>query len=290
MVFGALEAGGTKMVCAIGDENLHILDKIMIPTTDPENTMPQIIRFFKDRGIAALGVGAFGPIDLKQSSKSYGCILDSTKLEWRHYPLRRRLIESLKLPIGLDTDVNAACLGEVTKGCAGAYDPVLYITIGTGIGAGIFVHGKLLHGMLHPEAGHIYLMKHPTDHYNGNCHYHRNCFEDLAAGTALQKRWGKKAEELAGCEEVWELESYYIAQAIVNYIMVLSPEIIILGGGVMKQRQLFPLIREKVKTLAGGYIHTRQLAELEHYIVPASLNHDQGIIGCLQLAKLSLQE
>lgn len=289
MLLGALEAGGTKMVCAIGDENLNILERITVPTTVPEATIPEILCFFKDKGIAALGVGAFGPIDLKVSSESYGWILDSTKLAWSHYPLRRILIDGLDIPIGLDTDVNAACLGEVTKGCAGGHDPVVYITIGTGIGAGIYVNGKLLHGMLHPEAGHIYLMKHPEDHYNGNCHYHRDCFEDLAAGTAIQKRWGRSAAELAGCMEVWELESYYIAQALVDYIMILSPELIILGGGVMNQRQLFPLIRDKVKVLTGGYINTRQMADLDQYIIPASLEGDQGIIGCLQLAKQSLE-
>ena len=290
MLLGALEAGGTKMVCAIGDENLRLLEKISIPTTDPETTMAEIIRFYKDKKIAALGVGAFGPIDLKESSESYGSILDSPKLLWRHYPLRRRLVESLGIPIGIDTDVNAACLGEVTKGCAGGHDPVVYITIGTGIGAGLYVNGRLLHGMLHPEAGHIYLKKHPEDHYNGNCHYHKNCFESLAAGTAIQKRWGRSAVELDGCKEVWELESYYIAQALVDYIMILSPEIIILGGGVMNQRQLFPLIREKVNELMGDYLNTRQLANLDQYIVPASLQGDQGIVGCLQLAKQCLEK
>ncbi len=289
MLLGALEAGGTKMVCAVGDEKLNLLDKITIPTGDPETTIPEVIRYFQDKKIEALGVGAFGPIDLKVSSESYGCILDSTKLAWRHYPLRKRLIEDLGIPIGLDTDVNAACLGEVAKGTAAGYDPVVYITIGTGIGAGIYVNGRLLHGMLHPEAGHIYLMKHPEDPYSGNCPYHKHCFEDLAAGTAIEKRWGKRAAELADCREVWELESYYIAQALVDYIMILSPELIILGGGVMNQRQLFPLIRDKVRVLMGGYVNTRRMADLDSYIIPASLGGDQGIIGCLRLARQSLE-
>lgn len=289
MLLGALEAGGTKMVCAVGDEKLNLLDKITIPTGDPETTIPEVIRYFQDKKIEALGVGAFGPIDLKASSESYGCILDSTKLAWRHYPLRKNLIEGLGIPIGLDTDVNAACLGEVTKGTAAGYDPVVYITIGTGIGAGSYVNGRLLHGMLHPEAGHIYLMKHPEDPYSGNCPYHKHCFEDLAAGTAIEKRWGKRAAELADCREVWELESYYIAQALVDYIMILSPELIILGGGVMNQRQLFPLIRDKVRVLMGGYVNTRRMADLDSYIIPASLGGDQGIIGCLRLARQSLE-
>lgn len=285
MLLGALEAGGTKMVCAVGDDNLNIIDRRVIPTANPEETIYQICEYFKDKDISALGVGAFGPINLDQESDSYGCILDSTKLAWSHYPIRDSLMKSLQVPIGLDTDVNAACLGEVTAGKGKGYNPVVYITIGTGIGAGIYVNNALLHGMLHPEGGHIYLRSYPDDNYSGNCHYHKGCFEDLAAGPAIEKRWGKKAEQLADREEVWELESYYIAQALVNYIMLLSPEIIILGGGVMKQTQLFPLIRDKVRELMGEYISSNRMDKLENYIVPAGLLGDQGIIGCLQLAK-----
>lgn len=285
MLFGALEAGGTKMVCAVGDENLKIIDKTVISTTNPEETISQICSYFRNKNIAALGVGAFGPVNLDPKSDRYGCILDSTKLAWRHYPLRNKLMNSLQVPIGLDTDVNAACLGEVTAGNGRGHDPVIYITVGTGVGVGIYVNQGLLHGMLHPEGGHIILKRHPEDNYSGNCHYHKDCIEDLAAGPSIEKRWGKKADQLTDREEVWELESYYIAQALVDFIMLLSPEKIILGGGVMKQSQLFPLIREKVIQLAGGYIRTNSMENIESYIVSAGLGGDQGIVGCLQLAK-----
>lgn len=289
MLFGALEAGGTKMVCAVGNEELEIIDKISIPTEEPEETIRQIAGYFKDKKIASLGVGAFGPIELNSKSDKYGCILDTPKLAWRHYPLRDMLMKELQIPIGLDTDVNAACLGEVTAGRGRGYDPVIYITIGTGIGMGIYVNGGLLHGMLHPEGGHMSVNRHPDDDFSCNCIYHKNCIEGLAAGPSIEKRWGSKGDKLASRDEVWELESYYIAQVLANCIMLLSPEIIILGGGVMKQTQLFPLIREKVRELIGGYIVTDRMADLDKYIVPAGLEGDQGIVGCLQLAKSAVK-
>ena len=187
--------------------------------------------------------------------------------------------------VGIDTDVNAACLGEMTYGSAQGLKNVIYITIGTGIGAGIAVNGQLIHGMLHPEAGHILLKPHPEDPYPGICPYHKGCFEGLASGPAIEERWGQKAADLKAKAEVWELESYYIAQALVNYIMVLSPERIILGGGVMKQTQLFPLIRQQVKQLINGYLQTKELRDLDNYIVPNSLDGNQGILGALELAK-----
>lgn len=288
MLFGALEAGGTKMVCAIGDESGKILEQVSIPTRTPKETIPDIVNYFKDKGVAALGIGAFGPIDVIEGSKTYGYILDTPKLAWRNFDLVGSIGKELNLPIGLDTDVNGSCLGEVTFGCAKGLDSVIYITIGTGVGVGICINGKLLHGMLHPEAGHVLLAKHPSDNYNGKCPYHINCFEGLAAGPAIEERWGKKAFELVDRGEVWELEAYYIAQALVNYILTLAPRKIILGGGVMHQMQLFPLIRRNVKNLLGGYINTKEINDLEQYIVPCSLNDNQGIMGCIELAKKAL--
>ena len=185
--------------------------------------------------------------------------------------------------MGLDTDVNGSCLGEMTYGCAKGLDSVIYLTIGTGIGVGVGINGKPLHGMLHPEGGHVLLTRHKDDPEGGICPYHKNCFEGLACGPSIEARWGKKAVELADRAEVWELESFYIAQALVDFIMILSPRKIILGGGVMHQEQLFPLIRTKVKELLGGYLNTRELADMDSYIVSASLHDDQGIMGCIKL-------
>lgn len=287
MTYGALEAGGTKMVCGIGDETGAILEQISIPTTTPQETIPKLLDYFKQKDIKALGIGAFGPVDVNKESSHYGYILDTPKLDWRNFDLVGSIQKELDIPIGLDTDVNASCLGEMTFGCAKGLDSVVYITIGTGIGAGISVNGKLLHGMLHPEAGHILLKPEETDTYKGKCPYHGTCFEGMASGPAIEERWGKKAIELVEKQEVWELEAYYIAQALMTYILTLSPRKIILGGGVMHQTQLFPLIREKVLENLNGYIKTKELIDIDHYIVPCSLHDNQGIMGCLQLAHLA---
>ncbi len=288
MIFGALEAGGTKMVCAIGREDGKILEQISIPTCSPEETIPKIIAFFKDKDIASLGIGAFGPIDVNQKSETYGHILSTPKMAWRGYDLLRSIQKELNVSIGLDTDVNASCLGEMTFGCAKNMENVIYITIGTGIGVGIGINGKLVHGMLHPEAGHILLKRHPEDKFEGCCPYHGTCFEGMAAGPAIEKRWNKKAVELSDNKEVWEMEAYYIAQALTDYIMILSPQRIILGGGVMHQEQLFPLVREKTIGMVNGYIETQEMKRIENYIVPASLNDNQGIMGAIQLAKQAI--
>ena len=284
MRLGALEAGGTKMVCAIGDETGKIFEQISIPTETPEITMPKMISYFKEKGVEALGIGCFGPIDPDKRSKTYGYITSTPKLAWANYNIVGAFEEALSVPVGFDTDVNGSVLGEVTFGQAKDKNCVIYITIGTGVGAGIYIEGKLLHGMLHPEAGHILMAKREDDTYEGKCPYHKTCLEGLAAGPAIEERWGKKAIELKDNAAVWDLEAYYIAQALANYILILSPEMIILGGGVMHQEQLFLLIRSYVKEMLNGYIKTEELNDLEHYIVPASLHDDQGIMGCLELA------
>ena len=283
-LYGALEAGGTKMVCAVGDENGKILEQISLPTKEPANTVPAIIDYFKDKDIKALGIGCFGPIALNKKSPKYGHILDTPKLPWRDYDMVGAFEKALGLPIGFDTDVNGSLLGEVTYGAAKGLSDVVYITIGTGIGAGVLSGGKLLHGMLHPEAGHIRLAPIAGDNYKGKCPYHGTCFEGMAAGPAIEERWGAPGKELAVRDEVWELEAGYIAQAIASYIMILSPQRFILGGGVMHQEQLFPLIRKKVIEEIAGYIRTDELSDIDNYIVPASLNDDQGIMGAVKLA------
>lgn len=288
MRLGALEAGGTKMVCAIGNEAGEIFEQVSIPTETPEITMPKLIAFFKERNVEALGVGCFGPVELDRQSPRYGYITTTPKLAWRNYNIVGELHNELGCPVGFDTDVNGSVLGEATFGQAKGKKCVIYLTIGTGVGGGIYIDGKLLHGMLHPEVGHVLIRKRSDDLYEGKCPYHRTCLEGLAAGPAIEERWGQKAAELKNRPEVWNLEADYIAQALVGYIMTLSPEMIILGGGVMHQEQLFPLIREKVVQMVGGYIQTEELADIERYIVPASLHDDQGIMGCLELARRAL--
>lgn len=289
MILGALEAGGTKMVCAIGDENGTIFHRISIPTETPETTIPPMIDFFKEHKAEALGIGCFGPVDLDKSSPTYGYISTTPKTAWKNFNIVGAFQESLKIPVGFDTDVNGSVLGEITFGCMKGLDSGIYMTIGTGIGVGIYCNGNLLHGMLHPEAGHMLVQKHSTDTYEGKCPYHCTCLEGLASGPAIEGRYKKKAAELADCTNVWELEAYYLSQAIVNYILTISPKRIVLGGGVMHQMQLFPLIRSKVKELLAGYLNTKELNDMDSYIVPCSLNDNQGIMGCLELAVLALQ-
>lgn len=284
MIYGALEAGGTKMVCAIGDENGTILERISVPTETPEITLPKLIEFFQDKNIEALGIGCFGPIDLNRESKTYGYITSTPKMAWRNCDIVGTFQKALHIPVGFDTDVNGSVLGEVTWGCAKGLQNAIYITIGTGVGVGVFAHGRLLHGMLHPEGGHILLPKHPNDTYKGKCPYHGDrCLEGLAAGPAIEERWGKKGIELADKKEVWEMEAYYISVALANYILTLSPQKIILGGGIMHQEHLMPLIRRGVLEQLTGYLCTKELEDIENYIILPSLNDNQGIMGALKL-------
>ena len=288
MLLGALEAGGTKMVLAIGNENGEILDRVSIPTETPVITVPKIIAYFKNKNIEALGIGSFGPVDLDKESKTFGYITSTPKLAWANYDIVGEIKKELRVPVGFDTDVNAAALGEATWGSIKGLSSGIYITVGTGIGVGVYMNGSLLHGMLHPEAGHVLLSKHSSDTFEGVCPYHPNCMEGLASGPSIEKRWKEKAIALADRKEVWELEAYYLAQGIANYILTLSPHKIVLGGGVMHQEQLFPLIRSQVVKLLNGYVKTAQIADIDNYIVPASLNDNQGIMGCIQLAKMEL--
>lgn len=290
MRLGALEAGGTKMVCAVGDETGKIYEQISIPTRTPDVTIPELIDYFQERDVEALGIACFGPVELDRKTPNYGFITTSTKLPWINFDMVGSFQRALGCPIGFDTDVNGSVLGEVTFGQAKGKSCVMYITIGTGVGAGIYIEGKLLHGMLHPEAGHVLIEKRSGDKYEGKCPYHKNCLEGMAAGPAIEERWGKKAVELADRREVWDLEADYIAQALTGYILTLSPEMIILGGGVMHQEQLFPMIREKVLKKLGGYLQSEELKDMEHYIVPASLHDDQGIMGCLELARRAIDD
>lgn len=289
MLFGALEAGGTKMVCAIGNKQGEILKRVSIPTETPDITMPKLAEFFSGQGIGALGIGCFGPIDLNRDSETCGYITTTPKLPWKYFDICGYFRKALDIPVGFDTDVNGSMLGEATWGCAKGLDSAIYITVGTGVGVGIMADGKLLHGMLHPEGGHILMPVRSDDTYEGKCPYHKTCLEGLASGPAIEARWGAPAKDLADRPAVWDLEAYYLAHALVNYIMILSPQKIILGGGVMHQTHLMGRIREYVKEMIGGYLVTKELEDLDNYIVLPSLGDDQGILGALKLGMEELE-
>ncbi len=283
MLYGALEAGGTKMVCAIGDEYGNIKKIKTFPTLTPDETIPQLISFFQHYSIESLGIGCFGPIDLDTNSATYGYITSTPKLAWQNYNICGAFKEALNIPIGFDTDVNGSCLGEITYGAARGLHSVVYITIGTGVGVGICADGKLLHGMMHAEAGHMLIKKQIDDQFEGACPFHGDCLEGLCAGGSIEKRVGKKAYLLDDKDPAWNITGYYIAEAIVNLILTVSPQRVILGGGVMKQKQLYPIIRNYVTELLQGYVVNNRLDNMNTYIVEPGCKDNQGILGALLL-------
>lgn len=283
MLIGGIEAGGTKFVCAVGDESGNILDKVTFPTEDPAKTLDAAKQFFNKHNIQALGVGSFGPVDLNKKSKTFGSILNTPKQKWKQFHLLDQLKQDYNIPITLDTDVNAAALGEYKYGTAKNTASVLYITVGTGIGAGFVKDGQTYIGKSHPEMGHIFIQQRKDDNFEGNCPYHGTCLEGLASGPAIEKRFGKKGDLLTTNHVAWEMTADYLAQAIINYLLILSPEKVIIGGGVMKQEQLYPLIRKKVRDLSNTYM---ELEHLDEMIVAPKLNDEQGIKGAIALALL----
>jgi len=287
MRIGALEAGGTKMVCAVGDESGSFTDRISIPTETPEVTVPKLIGYFKERNIEALGIGSFGPVDLNKKSPTYGYILNSSKLKWVNYDFLGAFKKEMDIPMGFDTDVNGSCLGEVTYGQAKGLESVIYITVGTGVGVGVYINGGLLHGAAHPEAGHIMMIRHPKDTYEGWCPYHKACLEGMASGSAMKDRWGVPASELGDNEDAWEIEADYLAQAITAFIYTYAPQKIIIGGGVLHSPGLFDRIHEKVLKKNNSYASVHEIEDIKNYIVEPSLNDDQGIMGALALGYMA---
>ena len=267
------------------------IERASFPTTSPQETLEKVCAFFDGKDIDALGIGSFGPIDPDQASPTYGYITTTPKPGWANYNIVGELKKHYDIPMAFDTDVNGAALGEAYFGSARGLDSALYLTIGTGIGGGAIVEGHLVHGLLHPEMGHVRLVRHPQDTFEGNCPYHQACFEGLASGPAIEKRWGKKGQELAPDHPAWEMEAWYIAQAVSLYILVLSPKKIILGGGVMKQAHLFPMIRRYTLENLNRYVQKDDiLKDIDHYIVYPELGDNAGVIGALALAKKAFNQ
>lgn len=287
-IYGGIEAGGTKFVCVVTDENRNILAETRFPTTTPAETLGRTIEFFKAQPIpvSALGVACFGPIDPNHASPTYGNITSTPKPGWRDTPVVAPLVEMFGVPVGIDTDVNAAAVGEGRWGAAAGLDNFLYFTIGTGIGGGGVFNGRPLHGLVHPEMGHIRIPHDwQQDPYKGFCPYHGDCFEGLAAGPSLQDRWGQPGDSLPLDHPAWALEAHYIALAMQSFICTLSPTRIILGGGVMQQEHLFPMIRAEVIRLLNGYVQSPVILEgMDQYIVPPGLGGRAGVFGAIALA------
>ncbi len=291
-LFGGIEGGGTKFICAVGTSPDDIKREERFPTTTPQETLDKSIAFFKqaeaDFGkLSSLGFACFGPLDPQPASPTFGCILPTPKPHWSNANVVGMLKSALDIPIAFDTDVNGAALGEWTWGAAQGLDTFIYLTVGTGIGGGAMVNGNLLHGLLHPEMGHIHLPHDKArDPFDGICPFHKDCFEGLASGPALEARWGQKAETLPQDHPAWDLEAHYIALALANFIVTLSPQRLIIGGGVSTQVFLFPMIRRKVKEILNDYVQSSAVGKkIDEYIVPPALGTRSGMLGALALAQ-----
>jgi fructokinase len=289
-MLGGIEAGGTKFVCGIGTGPEDLRTE-QFPTSTPEVTLAQVIAFFRDNGgkaLDAVGIGSFGPVDLDLTSPSYGHITTTPKVGWPNFDLAGTVARELSVPVGFDTDVNAALLGESRWGALQGLSDAIYLTIGTGIGGGAMVHGQVIHGLVHPEMGHL-LLPHDliADPFPGICPYHGDCLEGLACGPAMQKRWGAPAGTLPPDHPAWPLEAHYLALALVNLTVTLSPQRIILGGGVMQQPQIFEHLRAEFGRLLNRYVqHPEILEHLDDFIQPPGLGSRAGILGSLVLAEV----
>jgi fructokinase len=292
LLYGGIEGGGTKFVCAVGTGPQDLRAETRYLTTTPEETIARAVAFFQAQEqvhgkMAAVGIGSFGPVDLNPKSPTWGYITSTPKEGWRQANFAQAVREALKVPVGFDTDVNAAALGEGTWGAARGLDTYIYLTIGTGIGGGGVVSGQLIHGALHSEVGHMRIPHDwQADPFKGNCPFHGDCLEGLATGPAMEKRWGQRAETLPLEHPAWGLEANYLALALVNLICTLSPQRIIMGGGVMSQMQMFPMIHRRVQELLNGYLQFPEVLEdIDRYIVPPELGGRAGVLGAIALAR-----
>ncbi|MFN2213983.1 MAG: ROK family protein [Anaerolineales bacterium] len=296
-VFAGIEAGGTKWVCMIASQPGDIRASTRFATTTPEETICRAIDFIETQAqqageLSGIGIGSFGPLDLTQKSPTYGYITSTPKSGWAGTDLLSPFRKAFNLPVGFDTDVNAAALGEHRWGAAQGLTDFIYLTVGTGIGGAAVVNQRLVHGMIHPEMGHMNIPHDwDEDPFPGLCPYHGDCLEGLATGPAIRSRWQQPGEEIPPDHAAWVLEAKYLSLGITNLIVAFSPQSIILGGGVMNQAQLFPLIRTKVQELLGGYISAPLILEdIEQYIIPPGLGAQAGVLGAVALAQQAAEK
>src|SRR5438552_18917451 len=263
-LFGAIEAGGTKFVCAVGTGPEDLRARMVFPTSTPGETIRQVVEFLGEAArhepLAAVGIASFGPVDVKPDSPRFGYITSTPKAGWQNVDLAGEIRRALDLPVAFDTDVNAAALGERRWGAAQGLQTFVYLTVGTGIGGGGLVEGRLMHGVLHPEMGHMRIPHDwQSDPFPGACPFHGDCWEGLAAGSALEARWGGNCRHLPLDHQAWQLEARYLALGVANLVCTLSPQRIVLGGGVMRQPGLFSLVRRHTLELLNGYIRVGEV-------------------------------
>ena len=277
-MIGGIEFGGTKCILAVANNPLDIIEKKIIPTRDSEKTFLDICSFFDKFKIDNLGIGVFGPISLDKESADFGLLVTESKKGWKGVNIVTSLSESLGVNISIDTDVNAAAIGEYYYGAGHLAKSMVYVTVGTGIGVGVLSDGKPHIGNFHLEVGHMQIPN--LDQFHGICRFHGDCWEGLASGPSIEERWGQPGDKLPKSHEAWEKEAELLANGLINIISNHSPDKIILGGGVMNQKHLYPLIRSKVKKMWNGYTPLGSLAGL---ILEPGLGNDSGIIGSLSL-------
>ena len=278
LLIGGVELGGTKCVLAVAKSPIDILYRAVIPTGNPQKTLQGIFDFFSGYELNRIGIGTFGPVILDSESKNYGLLISESKKGWKGINLFKEFSSNSKAKINIDTDVNAAAIGEYNYGAGRSCQALIYITIGTGIGGGVLVDGKSYTGNFHLEMGHIQVPN--PDNFEGVCRIHGDCWEGLASGPSIEARWGVSPLELPESHQTWEKEAELLASGIVSIIANHSPDRVILGGGVMKQKHLFSMIRSKVGEMWNDYTPLASPSEL---IVEPGLGSDSGIIGALVL-------
>ena len=290
-----IEAGGTKFVCAVGTGPQEVHATTTFPTTTPQETLGRAAAFLHEQQAAlapieAIGIASFGPLDLDVGSPTFGSITSTPKPGWAGADLVGWLRSEFDVPVGIDTDVNGAALAEHRWGATAGLDTTAYLTIGTGIGGGATIDGRPLHGLLHPEMGHIPVRRHADDDFAGSCPFHGDCLEGLASGPAIEGRFGRSPKALGPAHaRAVDVEAYYLAQLVATVTYVLSPQRITLGGGVLGLAGLIEAVRERTVEWVGGFLRTPAVADdINGYIVAPSLGDRSGVLGGLLLAEQAL--
>jgi fructokinase len=287
-LYGGVETGGTWCACALGTSPDDVRAHTRFRTGTPEETLGRIVTFFEAEGIpAALGIGAFGPLDLDPASPTWGTVTSTPKPGWRNTPIAPALAQRLGVPVAVDTDVGAAALAESRWGAGRGIDSLCYLTVGTGIGAGLIAAGRPWHGLVHPEVGHLRVPHNRSrDPFDGVCPIHGACWEGLASGPALAARWDSDPAVLAADHPAWELEAEYLALGLLAIVSVASPRRVVAGGGVFGQGGLRGRVSRRLAELIGGYFDTPLLSDrVEEYLVAPALGERAGVLGGIALAQ-----
>ena len=287
---GGIELGGTKAIALVGRDGV-IEQRTSIPTgTDPNATLSALESWLTERGpFDAFGIASFGPVALDPQAADYGSIRTTSKPGWAGTQLLARFADRFACPVAIDTDVNAAALAEQRWGAGQGCDTLAYITIGTGVGVGIVVGGRPLHGRLHPEAGHLSLRRGPNDDFPGTCGFHGDCIEGLISGPALAARFRKPAPDIAPNDPRWHFPGADLAQLLSNLIHTVSPQRILIGGGVgIGCPTLTQAALTALPALVSGYFPELAEPVLRRMIVPAALGPDAGPLGAIALGLRAL--